>query len=84
MADKCHISNCSNTSYDNCDACGKPTCRQHGRKVVTAMCAGSVPTGLSARWARLLASFCEPAPGLADAALRRPALPSCPPMSIGL
>jgi len=31
MADKCHM--CGGTSYDNCKACGQPTCSKHGRRV---------------------------------------------------
>lgn len=33
MADTCHISGCSNVSYNNCISCRKPTCKQHGKRV---------------------------------------------------
>ena len=31
MPDTCHM--CANYSYANCDSCGQPTCRRHGREV---------------------------------------------------
>lgn len=33
MGDTCHIRGCSDTSYDDCTVCHKPTCRRHGKRV---------------------------------------------------
>lgn len=31
MGDTCHI--CGDMSYDDCTACGRPTCKRHGKRV---------------------------------------------------